>query len=165
LENLLGIILWLGDVEEAYLSMYCFWTGEKEIAQLDGVVATEAGYMHGKEVVKVTYDKNVSNLSTISKKAKKKSCSDNVYANTSDKVVDKKTGKYKKDRQDKYYLTHSPLQYVPMTELQKTLVNSALGRGKNPSQYLSPRQLEFTSKSKRKKSMISKSIYAAWEKA
>ena len=46
------------DSDEVFFSMFCFWTGEKEIAQMQGVIATEAGYMYGREVVKVQYNTN-----------------------------------------------------------------------------------------------------------
>ncbi len=42
--------------ESAVFSMYCFWTGEKEIGKLDGVLETQAGFMNGREVVKVKFD-------------------------------------------------------------------------------------------------------------
>ena len=63
-----------------YLSMYCFWTGEKEIGKMDGIVSTEAGFMHGKEVVKVEYDKTKTKAEKIAKKANKLSCGDQVFS-------------------------------------------------------------------------------------
>lgn len=147
---------------EAYLGMYCFWTGEKEIAQIEGVVSTEAGYMHGKEVVKVTWDQAITNLETISNKASKVNCADQVFSNVKGKQVDKKIGKYRMDAEDKYYLRQSSYQYVPLTELQKSKVNSALGRKTNPKIFLSPRQLDILSNSEASISQINKSIYEAW---
>jgi hypothetical protein len=44
---------------EAIFSMYCFWTGEKTYGAIEGVIATEAGFMDGQEVVRVTYDPDV----------------------------------------------------------------------------------------------------------
>ncbi|MFT4568424.1 MAG: hypothetical protein ACI9FN_003393 [Saprospiraceae bacterium] len=148
--------------EEAYLSMYCFWTGEKEIARIDGVLSTEAGYMHGKEVVKVTWDKNVTNLERIAKGASRVKCADKVFAHVKEKVVDRKPGEYRKDGEDKYYLVHFHYQFVPMMELQKSLVNSALGKGEDPNQYLSPRQLELLKNPNSKKSLTNESIYESW---
>jgi len=149
-------------VSEAYLSMYCFWTGEKEIAQINGVVATEAGYMHGKEVVKVSWDNDVTNLETIASRAAKVKCADQVFSNSNEKIVSRKVAKYRVDGEDKYYLLHSPYQYIPLTELQKTLVNSALRKGDNPSMYLSPRQLNFLENPIGKRSLASESIYDGW---
>lgn len=122
------------ELNEAYLSMYCFWTGEKEIAQIPGVISTEAGYMNGKEVVKVAYSEDLTDLEDIVSKAKAKSCADDVYKSASN-------SKYKKDRESKYYLIHSKYSKIEMNEYQAMKVNSALGRGEIPDEYLSPRQL------------------------
>ncbi|HMR87631.1 MAG TPA: VPGUxxT family thioredoxin-like (seleno)protein, type 2 [Saprospiraceae bacterium] len=129
--------------DEVYFSMYCFWTGEREIAALDGVLATEAGFMHGKEVVKVTYDKDRTSIDVLADKAKNKGCADQIYApvNTNTKLNVLPLAKYKKDHEDKYYLLKSPYKSIPMTELQKTKVNRAIAKGQDASLYLSPRQL------------------------
>ncbi len=132
-----------GQEEEAFLSMYCFWTGEKEIAKIDGVLSTEAGFMHGREVVKVTYNGDKTNLNQIAKKAEKVSCADQVFANQKGHFVDKGVGKYRQDREVKYYLSKSAYRSIPMTALQSAKVNSAIGQGKNALQYLSPRQIEL----------------------
>jgi len=132
-----------GQEEEAFLSMYCFWTGEKEIAKIDGVLSTEAGFMHGREVVKVTYNGDKTNLDQIAKKAEKVSCADQVYANQKGKIVDKGVGKYRQDREVKYYLSKSSFRSIPMTPLQSARVNSAIGQRKDALQFLSPRQIEL----------------------
>tara|TARA_B110000259_G_C13840037_1_gene332304 strand:+ start:179 stop:310 length:132 start_codon:yes stop_codon:yes gene_type:complete len=36
--------------------MYCFWSGEKALGALDGVLSTQAGFSNHSEVVKVQYD-------------------------------------------------------------------------------------------------------------
>ena len=124
----------VADREEIFLSMYCFWTGEKEIAHIPGVLGTQAGFMNGKEVVKVAFDKNQTNAKKIKKAAAKKSCGDHLYTND--------TG-YRMDRESKYYLQHSALKHVPMTALQATQVNRALGLKEDALVFLSPRQLEL----------------------
>jgi hypothetical protein len=55
--------------ETAYLSMYCFWTGEKILADINGVVETQAGFMDGKEVVKVDYSPKLIAYDDLVKKA------------------------------------------------------------------------------------------------
>ena len=152
---------------EFYLSMYCFWTGEKEIAQIDGVVGTEAGFMHGKEVVKIKYNTSETNIKKISYQAAKVNCGDQVFtdANSNLKLPQKKIGKYKKDHQDKYYLLHSPLRHVPMTSLQKAKVNSALGSKKDPTPYLSPRQLKLLEKNRSNKNYIGEEFVKSWYSA
>jgi Peptide methionine sulfoxide reductase len=132
---------WSAKADEAYLSMYCFWTGEKEIAKIPGVIGTEAGYMHGNEVVKVIFDKHKTDLDKISNLAKKVGCADQIYGDVTQGKIDKITSLYRIDKEDKYYLSRSKYKVIPMTTLQKTSVNSALGLGHNPEKYLSPKQI------------------------
>ena len=130
--------------------MYCFWTGEKEISKIDGVLSTEAGFMHGKEVVKVEYDADRVTLPTLVNEAAKSSCADGVFVeddydisqvrkDTDVKNI-KKSGNYRRDGEVKYYLSKSAYKYIPMSPLQQAKVNAALGSNQNPDQYLSPRQ-------------------------
>jgi len=119
--------------DEIFLSMYCFWTGEKEIANLPGVVSTQAGFMNGKEVVKIEYDKNLNSAKKIKKAAAKKSCGDHLYTSNSG---------YRIDRESKYYLQHSILKHIPMTGLQAAQINRALAL---------PRQITLLSKVKEAK--------------
>jgi len=145
--------------------MYCFWTGEKEIAQIPGVLSTEAGFMHGKEVVKVTYDKSTTDLDGIVKVAKKERCADQVFADVGkkEKVVDRSTGRYRKDREVKYYLQHTDYKAIPMTALQAAKVNAAIGEGQSPESYLSPRQQALYKRSaKSDNNYISQDFMTAW---
>lgn len=150
--------------DEFFLSMYCFWTGEKEIAKLDGVIGTEAGFMHGNEVVKVKYDRTQTDMKKISQKAVQVNCGDKIFTDEKAKtnLPTQKIGKYHKDSQDKYYLLHSPLRAIPMTEYQKMKVNSALGSRKDPSQYLSPRQLKLSSKENNTANFIEEEFVTSW---
>ncbi len=149
--------------EEAYLSMFCFWTGEKEIAKIPGVLSTEAGFMHGKEVVKVEYDKAQTNLNKIVKVAKKKSVADQVFADKSViKNADKKVGKYRVDREVKYYLSKTKYKSIPMTPLQAAKVNSLIGQGQNPNDLLSPRQLALLSVDSSNKNLINQDFVSSW---
>jgi len=144
---------------ECYLSMYCFWTGEKEIAKIPGVVTTQAGFMNGREVVKVSFDENKTNAKKIKKVASKKNCGDDLYLKNND---------YRIDRESKYYLRHSKLQYVPMTIAQATKINSALGEGTDPINYLSPQQIKWYREIEKKKntkgfdSFIEKDVRISW---
>jgi len=120
-------------------SMYCFWTGEKAFGQVEGVVKTEAGWKHGKEVVDVTFDTEVIDEVELDIYAKKNSCSAML-----------KPGKFTQDKDPKYYLSKSEYRYIPMTELQKSRVNAAIGDGRSPNEYLSPNQLAYFNKIKNK---------------
>lgn len=66
---------------EAVLSMSCYWTGEKVLGKLDGVTATQAGYMNGSEVVKVIYNPYKISYNELVSKTSKSQCADKVYTN------------------------------------------------------------------------------------
>ena len=61
------------------LSQHCFWTGELKIGGIPGVVATEAGWLEGREVTLVSYDKNTISEAEIVKRAKEVSCANKVF--------------------------------------------------------------------------------------
>lgn len=137
---------------ELTLSMFCFWTGEKEIGKIPGVFKTTAGFMNGREVVNVSYDPKMVNEKDLILKANKSQCADQVY--TDDKKISKTAGKivgntnvasiskFRLDADQKYYLKKSVYIKIPMTDYQSMKVNSLLGSGKNPEGLLSPRQLQ-----------------------
>ena len=157
-----------GEVKEANLAMYCFWTGEKELAKVEGVLSTEPGYMNGHEVVKIEYNPYITNLETIVPVANRVNCADEVYVDEKIKVKVpvKKTGAYRKDRDDKYYLSRTPYKLIPMTNLQAAKVNSAIGSRQAPEQYLSPRQIELFNylKNKKTQSQIGVDLEQGWSK-
>ncbi len=43
-------------IETATFSMFCYWTGEATLGQVDGVVASRIGHWSGNEIVQVDYD-------------------------------------------------------------------------------------------------------------
>ena len=93
-------------------------------------------------------------------------CADAIFTDSKvkTKLPTKKEGRYKKDRQDKYYLRHTDYQFIPLTELQKTKVNSAIGEKHDPSKYLSPRQLQMLANLTKKQPMISEEFKSTWWK-
>lgn len=137
------------NTEEAVLSMYCFWTGEREIGSMKGVKSTQAGYMNGTEVVKVNYNPNQISYEELISNSAKKSCADRVYTdNKSEKniaksqnISTKRTNKYRIDSQDKYYLSQTDFQNIPMLNIQATKANALIAKNQNPADILSPRQL------------------------
>ena len=54
-------------------------------------------------------------------------------------------GAFRSDSEPKYYMSRTVYRYVPMMQLQASLVNSAIGNRTSPDKYLSPRQLEILS--------------------
>lgn len=164
--------------EKATLSMYCFWTGEKNIGQLDGVIKTLPGFVGGREVVTLEFDPQVISYETLLESANAQSCAQHVYAENdkqasiASKVIGKNrtsdAGTFRLDREPKYYLSKTIYQYIPMTDLQATKVNSLIGQQKRPDALLSPRQLAFldeiaANKNKKWKSAIEEDFRAAWE--
>lgn len=120
-----------GKLKEQYFKMYCFWTGEKHLASSKGVVSAEAGFMGGHEVVKVKYDERLIEKKDLFGHAK--------HANMIPVNAD---GSYRFSSKDHfYYLRHTNYRFVPLSNLQKTKINSALGDGKSAEKYLSPKQL------------------------
>lgn len=141
-----------GNLKESYVSMYCFWTGEKVIGNIKGVAETEAGYMDGKEVVRFKYNPEAVSYEDIISEASKMKCADGAYtndieeANLADKVLKYNSNKeksYRQDRDPKYYIQNTDYQYLPMTAIQSQRVNTALGSRQNPDEFLSPRQLKL----------------------
>lgn len=112
-------------------TMYCFWAGEVLFGAVNGVITTNAGYQEGKEAVKVEYDPGVISKSQLDKIAQQSTCKATSG------------GSFRPDTTPKYYLTNSKYRGIPMTEIQKCRVNSALSEGQNADVFLSPTQLSF----------------------
>ncbi|MDZ4749116.1 MAG: VPGUxxT family thioredoxin-like (seleno)protein, type 2 [Saprospiraceae bacterium] len=118
-------------------SMYCFWTGEALFGKLNGVIKTTAGYQSGREVVTVEFNPAIVSKTELDKIADSHKCS--IPPN----------GSFTADTTPKYYLSSSPYKVVPMTEIQKCRVNSAIGEGQDPKVFLSDRQIAFLKSSSR----------------
>jgi len=114
--------------EQAVYSMYCFWTGEAQFGELNGVVRTTAGFQNGKEVVTVVYDPAIISRRRLDEIAKSNRC----LAETG--------GSFRPDKTPKYYLSNSVYKGLWMTEAQQCRVNAALARKQDPEVFLSPRQ-------------------------
>lgn len=85
---------------EAFLAQPCFWVGEMEIGQIDGVVVTEAGFMHGHEVTRVLYDQRVLNLETLYEKAARRNVASAVFADSNE--LGRLGGRAKVDKPGRY---------------------------------------------------------------
>lgn len=147
-----------GNINEVNLKMYCFWTGEKQLGKLDGVLDVEAGFIGHNEVVKVTYNNALVKESEIVS-----------YAQENNFEFIKSSPSYRVAPNDvHYYLLHSDYKYLPLSELQKIKINSALGSNQSPTKYLSPNQtkwLDFLKNNKQKvpQSLINQKIEDTWE--
>jgi hypothetical protein len=109
-------------------SMHCFWTGEALFGNVNGVIATTAGWQNGREVVKVEYNPSIISRTQLDKISQQISC----RVSSGDQ--------FRNDATPKYYLSNSRYRNIPLTELQKCRVNSALAEGSDPEVFMSPRQ-------------------------
>jgi len=71
-------------LKQAVFAMYCFWTGELALGQIDGVITTEAGFMAGHEVTLVKYDPAVISLPQLITSAEKVECANAVWVPATD---------------------------------------------------------------------------------
>ena len=133
-------------------SMYCFWSGEALFGKVNGVVTTNAGFQHGKEVVKVEYNPAIISKAQLDKIAAQSNCKNSAE------------GSFSPDHTPKYYLSNSRYRSIPMTQLQKSRVNSAIAEGQNPDGFLSPRQLQFL-KVSGDENFVATDLINAWNKA
>lgn len=143
-------------VETAYYKMYCFWSGEAHLGKLKGVIKTVPGHMSCGEVVQVNYDPQLIDAETLNKYAAEKSC-----------TVVQNEKRFRPDKDPQYYLKKSQYRYLPLSDAQKSRVNSALANNQDPDIYLSPQQKIWKSELSSNKSAIN-SVYtlelkAAWQ--
>lgn len=110
----------------------CFCSGETTMAQHPAVKYTEAGWIGNKEVVKLFYDTDVAPLNELNAFAKK----EGFY------LVDNHEA-YRIDKDPQYYISRSNYKYLPLSKRQRTLINVMIPYKGNPSQFLSPKQLEI----------------------
>ncbi len=143
------------NLKETHYKMYCFWTGEKQLGSQEGVLLTQAGFMNG-EVVKVKYDASKISKEKLNAFAK---------ANKMQPVPSRNNFTWAEKDED-YYLQNSQLKYLPLSNVQKTKINSALGNRKSPLPYLSPRQIKWLAKIKtsRKEILFNKDFTESWNK-
>ncbi len=153
--NLLEKELLATNTQKAYYRMSCFWSGEKELGRLPEVLSTESGFMDHSEVVEVVYNSN-----EITKKEL-----DN-YAKSSGMSLMDHNKSYRSSPKDiHYYLQQTKFVYLPLTELQKTKINSALGDGRPTQQFLSPKQKKWLQKIKSSSEVLFTTDFVkAWDK-
>lgn len=143
-------------LKEKYFKMYCFWSGEKYLGNSDAIISAKAGFMNGYEVVKVAYDDSKikeGQLEQYAKKAQIFPIADN--------------GNFRFSEKDHlYYLRKSKYQYLPLSEIQQTRINSAIGQGEDPIIFLSPKQVlwlkQIDRSGNKPESLINKDISIAW---
>ena len=139
--------------DKAVFAMSCFWSGEEALGRIDGVISTNPGFMKGYEVVKVEYDPDLISYNDLLNKAKHDQVADHVFVkdgiekNVAENLVGKSSvsdiSNFRPDSDPKHYLSQTIYRYIPMTSLQASRVNAAIGSGRAPDDYLSPGQREL----------------------
>lgn len=64
----------------AAFAMYCFWDGEAKFATVRGVTETEAAFIDGREVVRLTFDPSVVSWADLVRTAESFDCAHHIYA-------------------------------------------------------------------------------------
>lgn len=145
------------NLEKVAFSCHCFWTGEYKLGAMNGVVSTEAGWLNGREVTLVTYNKKHISLSNLYKKANQLGVANSVYvnnqsqANELSKIVKKPSSLsgYKKASasDQKRQIGGTPFASLPLSENQLTKVNAfARSDYKKALSYLTHKQRALISK-------------------
>ena len=153
------LVAYQDGIENATFSMFCFWTGEKTFGNLEGVVHTEAGFMHNREVVHVSYDPEKISFDHLMKAGLASQCADQLFTDDQDQAQKakinlgpdkvKKSASFRLDREPKYYLSKTPYRYIPMSPIQATKANALIGMGRDPKNLFSPSQLFLLQKLER----------------
>lgn len=91
--------------------MHCFWSGEAQLGGIDGVLETEAGWIHGKEVVTLKYDPTRLTWESLVKKAESFS-----YANETYRTADYRIAS---NSDQKRHLNHSKLKNLQLNKCRR----------------------------------------------
>ncbi len=132
-------------------AVHCFWTGEVVFGRLEGVIETEAGWIDGREVTRVVYDRNKITLQTLVEKAHKADSVLKVYVPKKEATLLKDfptgqlDGRYRKARasdQKKQLEGWRAMQRLPgLSPMQKTKINAYTPSYRSKAlEWLSPRQ-------------------------
>ncbi len=133
----------------AAFAMSCFWTGEYELGNIDGVVATEAGWLDDREVTLVRFDPQRVSLGSLAKQAAKVRCAEKIYTEDPQAIgrsaAGKLDGSYRiaAPSDQKRQLAQWPeLAGVPdLNAMQLTKLNALAPRDRNAAlEWLSPNQ-------------------------
>lgn len=112
-------------LETAYFGQPCFWVGERELGQIEGVVVTEAGFMERHEVTRVRFDPNEISFAELTDQARSRGVARVVYADDTSITNDvdvRPASKFKlaPDRDQKRQLgTRSPQIGLSLAQLTK----------------------------------------------
>ena len=138
--------------ETAAFAMFCYWTGEKSLGAIHGVLATRTGQIGHSEVVEVDYDPTKVSYARLLEQARQMKCATKVFARNDEQMktakaavgsaAERSDAKIDTNTQQQYHLFHRPAYYyLPLTALQATKANARIADNASPDELLSPRQL------------------------
>ncbi len=138
--------------ERATFAMHCFWSGEVCLGEIDGILASRAGWLEGSEVVELTFDPSVVSYEELLRAARTRSCSDGVFTRSDvqlrtaraifgeDARLVQATAETARASDQKRALQGTPYARLGLTPRQALRVNAAVAAGRSPAFLLSPRQ-------------------------
>jgi len=126
-----------GGREEKTFAMACFWTGERLIGQIEGVLTTEAGWLGRHEVVRVDYDPDVISAGELQRAASRVDCLDKTH-----EAGDAPYRKARPSDQKRQLIRWPDVRELPgITEMQLTKINAIAPTDRERAlAWLSPRQ-------------------------
>ncbi|MEO0509588.1 MAG: VPGUxxT family thioredoxin-like (seleno)protein, type 2 [Verrucomicrobiota bacterium] len=142
-------------LKTAVFSMYCFWDGEAKLGSIDGVAETEAGWLDGREVVRVRYNPEEVEWSKLVRSAQSHGCAKRVYAPDIEalaatpkeltsvaRLYDVNAYRSARASDQKRHLQFSKVRNLPLNPVQRTKINAALASKDIDmiSKWLSPSQ-------------------------
>ena len=137
-------------LSRATFAMHCFWEGEGALGTVPGVISTMPGFLQKEEIVEVQFDPGEIEYAALVRKAQALDCATRVYARSdaqrasAQRIVGSSVVRtdaaIRPDKTPKYYLAQTVYRHVPMTGLQASRVNAAIGKKQNPDRFLSPGQ-------------------------
>ena len=128
------------------------------MGSLNGVLSTFSAWRDGLEVVDLTYDPSVVDYADIVRAASEFKCASRVFTYDDQQqkaaaaivgsravaATARQSSRPASDSDQKYYLRHTDLRHLPLTEIQATKINAALKmRNMKPAALLSPRQRDL----------------------
>ncbi len=137
-------------IKQVLLAQHCFWTGERILGAMEGVVKTQAGFYEGREVTRVWYDSAQLPLTALLRESTKQQIADKAFLPEGSKKFQSNVplGLYEKSAyrkapasDQKRQLQGTPLAKISSNRHQSTKLNAFVRSDyERALTHLSPRQ-------------------------